>query len=60
MHNWLEGVLQHHIQILWGIGGNSVTSGYKMEKVNNDLLDDEEMLDTEILDLYEENQTAIT
>jgi len=35
MHNWLEGVLQHHIRILWGIEGNSVTSGYKMEKVNN-------------------------
>jgi len=57
MYNSLEGVLQHHIQILWGIGGNSVTSGYKMEKVNNNLLDNEEMLDAKI---YEENQTAIT
>jgi len=31
-----------------------------MEKVNNDLLDDKEMLDAEILGLYEENQIAIT
>jgi len=37
-----------------------VTSSYKIEKVNNNLLDDKEMLDAEILDLYEENQTTIT
>jgi hypothetical protein len=20
MHNWLEGILQHHLRTLWGIG----------------------------------------
>lgn len=34
MHNWLEGILQHHLHTLWGIGRdeNESQKAKEMEK----------------------------
>jgi len=62
MHNWLEGVLQHHAQLKWGIGISSGadTAGHI---IDHDMVIDlagsdseDEMLDEEILELQKESQ----
>jgi hypothetical protein len=35
MHNWLEGVLQHHLRVLWGIGRKSLTKEEPQEKFSD-------------------------
>jgi hypothetical protein len=68
MHNWIEGLLQHHARIFWGIGAEpSKTSNHdnhtsaELAAVTHPLLDVDlnfgsEILDDEIEDLYVESQ----
>lgn len=35
MHNWLEGILQHHLRALWGIGRDE-TEKKKVEEIEKD------------------------
>jgi len=60
MHNWLEGVLQHHARVKWGIGGLT-SKGTRTQKnptltmtpESSVIIDDETELTTE--DAYEGN-----
>ena len=68
MHNWIEGLLQHHARVKWGIGIISSSSKEKDRGVNQIStpppslsptptdLSDIEMLDDELLALHEESQ----
>ena len=61
MHNWLEGVLQHHARVKWGIGGLA-SKDTQMQKSQTTLMssvviDDETELTTE--DAYEEIELEI-
>ncbi|KAF4616061.1 hypothetical protein D9613_006378 [Agrocybe pediades] len=51
MHNWLEGVLQHHARILWGIGGSD-------KAVQTESADDCEAMDVDI-DMLDEELEAL-
>jgi hypothetical protein len=44
MHNWLEGVLQHHVRVLWGIG--------IVLSVPNETEDDDEILPSPVSSEY--------
>lgn len=59
MHNWLEGILQHHARVKWGIG--IIPMAHKANNLENDLSttnfpDSDGMLDEEIEELFEETQ----
>jgi hypothetical protein len=66
MHNWLEGILQHHARVKWGIGIIPTTCrADDLNKLGDDLLDtdnlpyqgsDIEMLDQEVEELFMESQ----
>jgi len=62
MHDWLKSILQHHIQLKWGI---SILSGTDTvgHITDHDMIIDlaggdseDEMLDKEILELQKESQ----
>jgi len=62
MHNWLEGILQHHIQLKWGIG-ISLGADAVGHMTDHDMIIDlaggdskDEILDEEILELQKESQ----
>lgn len=57
MHNWMEGILQHHVRTKWGIGMDegSQTKGQESWNPSNDD-SDVEMLDAEILELQKDSQ----
>ena len=69
MHNWIEGVLQHHARVLWGIGVVPPKTGNHNDHndhisavITHPLLDADlnfgsEVLDDEIEDLYVESQS---
>lgn len=55
MHNWLEGVLQHHLRILWGIGRPTKRKkGSESMEVNDEEFTEAEMSESasELEDLY--------
>ena len=71
MHNWIEGLLQHHARIRWGIGvipskaneddelDNSTTTNnnsHPLDSVLDDLGFGTDILDDELEDLYQESQ----
>ncbi|KAJ7123995.1 hypothetical protein C8R43DRAFT_899328 [Mycena crocata] len=53
MHNWLEGVLQHHLRKLWGIGRNE-----KKDKDESWSESDISESSSELEDLQKEHQAA--
>ncbi len=56
MHNWLEGVLQHHLRVLWGVGRDKAHQD-KVKEIDNDELWHESDLSesgSELEDLYRE------
>jgi hypothetical protein len=66
MHNWIEGILQHHARVKWGIGSSS-SSGYQDKAPpsitpTNTILGfnfdvDMQLLDDELSELEAESQT---
>jgi hypothetical protein len=69
MHNWLEGLLQHHARIRWGIGivpskaneddrlDNSTTNNpHPLSSVLDNLDFESDILDDELETLYQESQ----
>jgi hypothetical protein len=67
MHNWIEGILQHHARCKWGIGivpslkanqdGNDDDPVEHIHpQIADDHDDDVDMLDAELLDLHAESQ----
>jgi hypothetical protein len=72
MHNWLEGVLQHHARRLWGLGVDSLSDGdpdvavdidaeAQMEPLDlalDDLMDlDADTVDDELSDIISDSQS---
>jgi len=62
MHNWLEGIFQHHIRLKWGIGISSGADAVG-HMTDHDMIinlaggdSEDEMLDKEILELQKESQ----
>ncbi len=49
MHNWLEGVLQHHLRTLWGIGRDQDRA-----EIVNEMHKDEQWDDTDVSDSADE------
>ncbi|KAJ3511686.1 hypothetical protein NMY22_g15575 [Coprinellus aureogranulatus] len=41
MHNWIEGILQHHVRVYWGIGISTVDSEKKSAQKGMTAKDDE-------------------
>jgi len=62
MHNWLKGILQHHIQLKWGIGISSGADAVGHITDHNMIINlargdsEDEMLDKEILELQKKSQ----
>jgi len=69
MHNWIEGILQHHARCKWGIGivsslkanqdgAEDPEEPHAVQQIQQqgDHDDDINMLDAEILDLHTESQ----
>jgi hypothetical protein len=68
MHNWIEGILQHHARCKWGIGivpslkanqdgdDNDDPVEHNRPHLAEDHDDDVDMLDDELLDLHAESQ----
>ena len=67
MHNWIEGVLQHHARIRWGIGvvpskadeddrSESASVSHPLNSVLDDLDFEPGILNDELEDLYQESQ----
>jgi hypothetical protein len=69
MHNWLEGVLQHHVCIRWGIGivpsktseDNKLddlmtNTQHPLDSVLDNLGFESDIIDGELEDLYQESQ----
>jgi hypothetical protein len=69
MHNFLEGILQHHVRVCWGIGTPSVgkkVSDIRPSSPRSDTTEyletldiDTEMINEEIQNLWEESQTHV-
>jgi len=62
MHNWLEGILQHHIRLKWDIGISSGADAVG-HMTDHDMIinlaggdSEDKMLDKEILELQKESQ----
>ena len=55
MHNWLEGVLQHHLRTLWGLGRGDQEAKRAKEMDNEELFTDTDVSDSadELVDLLE-------
>jgi len=60
MHNWLEGVLQYHVRVKWGIGtdaGQDPNTHQEVQIVDDMGMDlDEDIVDKELIELQQENQ----
>jgi hypothetical protein len=55
MHNWLEGLLQNHARVKWGIGGSTSNSTQKQKnRTASSVIGDETELTHEVA--YEENE----
>ncbi|KAG6903625.1 hypothetical protein DXG01_016186, partial [Tephrocybe rancida] len=56
MHNWLEGVLQHHLCTLWGIGRDAGTTKKAKEIDLEERFTDADVADSEdeLTELYNE------
>ena len=56
MHNWLEGILQHHLRALWGIGRDEKESQNIKEMEEDEQWNEEDVLDSadELDDLFQE------
>jgi hypothetical protein len=56
MHNWLEGILQHHLRALWGIGRDEKESQKVNELEEDEQWNEEDVLDSadELDDLFQE------
>lgn len=50
MHNWLEGVLEHHLRVLWGIGRNKAH-----QKKANEINEAEDWVEEDLMASEEEN-----
>ncbi|KAF9455222.1 hypothetical protein BDZ94DRAFT_1375542 [Collybia nuda] len=59
MHNWLEGILKHHLRILWGIGPDK---GDDRDVEDNDQVSDTDVSESasELDDLYQESIEAMS
>lgn len=53
MHNWLEGVLQHHLRMLWGVGRDKATAK-EFKNLQKSLGKEEEFSDLETSESEEE------
>lgn len=70
MHNFLEGILQHHARVCWGIGtpymDNKVSDNDRPSSPTSDTTEyfenldiDTEMINEEVQNIWEESQTHI-
>lgn len=59
MHNWLEGILQHHCRLKWGIGSDVSGAGQVADTDSDsdaELMDiDEDMLEDELAGLHQDS-----
>ena len=60
MHNWLEGILQHHVWVKWSIGADDGQDSNIQQEVQ--IIDDmgmdfdEDLIDKELIELQQESQ----
>jgi hypothetical protein len=40
MHNWLEGLLQHHARVKWGIGGLTSNTSFQKNQTTEDVYEE--------------------
>ena len=59
MHNWLEGILQHHVHVKWGIGADDRWDSNTQQEVQ--IVDDmgidldKDIIDKELIELQQES-----